>query len=63
MTEAVWLSKPHLANTLTPTRLLQQQMEEITTGLQLASNASSCTQLQLFGKSCVEKNTRNHTQK
>lgn len=36
-TEAVWLSKPHLASVLTPTWLLQQQMEEITTGVQQAS--------------------------
>lgn len=48
--EAAWLCELCLASILKPTRLLQQQMGEITTGLHLASNTSSCTQLQLFRK-------------
>lgn len=48
--EAAWLWELCLACVLQPTGLLQQQMAEITTGLRLASNTSSCTQLQLFRK-------------
>lgn len=48
--EAAWLWELCLASILQPTGLLQQEMGEITTGLHLASNTSSCTQLQLFRK-------------
>lgn len=56
--EAAWLCELCLASILK----LQQQMGEITTGLHLASNTSSCTQLQLFRKELCG-NLPHHTQK
>lgn len=62
-TEAVWLSKPHLASVLTPTWLLQQQMEEITTGVQLASKqgVQLHTAPAVWEKLRGKKHTKPHT--